>query len=94
MKRRWKAALGFGGGMAVGILIGVLLTMGMASVSGVQGPDPRIAVMNLLGMGIGAFVGGAIGGASLGRGLRPMIGYGIAFVPMAALSVLSLLMFL
>jgi hypothetical protein len=94
MKRRWKAALGFGGGMAVGILLGVLLTMGMTSLSGVQGPDSRIGVMNLLGMGVGAFVGGAIGGASLGRGLRPMVGYGIAFVPMVALSAFSLLMFL
>jgi len=94
MSLRWKAAFGFGGGMVIGILLGLILTLGMTSMSGVQEPDSRIGLMNLLGIGIGAFVGGAIGGASLGRGRRPMIGYGIAFVPMVALSALSLLMFM
>lgn len=94
MSLRWRAALGFGGGMIVGIVLGLLLTMGLALLTGFQEGDSRIGIINILGIGIGAFVAGAIGGASLGRGIRPIIGYGIAFVPILLLGALSLLTFL
>jgi hypothetical protein len=89
MGRRWKAALGFG----MGTLLGLGTALGV-STGLLEGMAMDAGTANLAGIALGGALAGAVGGASLGKGLLPVIGYGLAFIPLFYLYALSMMVFL
>jgi len=94
MSRAWKAALGFGLGTALGVLLTLGLSLMMETTSGIKEGSAAVGAMNMVSFGAGGFLAGAIGGASLGRGWLAVLGYGLVFIPLLFISAVSLLTFM
>ena len=89
-----KVALGFAAGALIGIVVGLGISLLTSLGAPVEPGGPGVAIGNLLSLLTGGFLSGALGGAAIGRGSRPILGYGLAFIPVFALAMISLLAFM
>ena len=94
MSAPYKIALGFAAGALIGTVAGLGISL-LSSLAGAVGPGGAgIAAANLFSLLIGALLSRALGGMAIGRGLRPILGYGLAFILIFALATVSLLTFM
>ncbi len=89
-----RVALGFAAGALLGLMVGLGISALLSFVTSVKPGGPGVAIGNLLSLLTGGFLSGALGGAAIGRGSRPILGYGLAFIPVFALAMISLLAFM
>ncbi len=94
MELRWRAALGFGIGSLIGIVIAFALSMLSISPEAFSGTSSSPGVENLLSLAAGGLVAGAIGGSTLERGVLPILGYGVFFALLYIVWAFFLLSFL